>query len=212
MTENNRQSSKQRILNTAVTIFARKGYASTGMRELAESAGVNLAMINYFFGSKKELLKVILETFFQGYLEIVEAELKGEGTLEEKMTRFIHRAIGYISENRDYMIVTLTELPHDDPDITEYKAQWARKAMVTIRDEVCLPLKQRQGVELSPAAIGPLIIGMMSSRFLFEPVMEQVNPPGYGKDFFKNYPDIIANIFLSGITGLQKEAHEESHG
>ena len=211
MQDSKRQSSKERILSVAVSTFARKGFASTGMRELAEGAGVNLAMINYFFGSKKALLKVILETFFQGYLEVLETELKSERSLEEKLTRFIHRAIHYISEHRDYMIVTLTELPHDDPDITEYKAQWARRAMMVIRDEICHPLKLHQGVELSPAAIGPLIIGMMSSRFLFEPVMEQVNPPGYGEDFFKNYPDIIATIFLNGLSGLKRDGEEESY-
>ena len=68
MKNDKQETSKVRILNTAVRIFARKGYASTGMRELADGAEVNLAMINYFFGSKKELLKVILERFFTGYL------------------------------------------------------------------------------------------------------------------------------------------------
>ena len=110
------------------------------------------------------------------------------------------------------MIVTLAELPHDDPEITEYKAQWARKAMHVVRDEICIPVKESQGVDLSPAAIGPLLIGMMSSRFLFAPVMEQVNPPGYGEDFFRKYPDIIAAIFLEGIKGLGKLEGEVSNG
>jgi AcrR family transcriptional regulator len=206
------KSSKERILQKAVQIFARKGYASTGMRELADSAEVNLAMINYFFGSKKELLKVILETFFKGYLEIIEEELTAKGTFDEKISRFIHRAINYISDNRDYMIVTLAELPHDDPEITEYKAQWARKAMHIVRDEICTPVKESQGVDLSPAAIGPLLIGMMSSRFLFAPVMEQVNPPGYGEDLFRKYPDIIAGIFLEGVKGLGNVESEVSNG
>jgi len=55
MNSKNKQSSKERILATAVKIFARKGYASTGMRELADGADVNLAMINYFFGTKSSL-------------------------------------------------------------------------------------------------------------------------------------------------------------
>ncbi len=212
MKNNKQQSSKERILDTAVQIFARKGYASSGMRELADAAEVNLAMINYFFGSKKELLKVILETFFKGYLEIIEEELTGQGSFDEKISRFIHRAIQYISDNRDYMIVTLAELPHDDPEITEYKAQWARKAMFVVRDEICLPVKKSQGVDLSPAAIGPLLIGMMSSRFLFAPIMEKVNPEGYGEDFFRKYPHIITTIFLEGIKGLGNVEIEVSNG
>jgi hypothetical protein len=110
------------------------------------------------------------------------------------------------------MIVTLTELPHDDPEITEYKAQWARRAMHVVQNEICAPVKESQGVELSPAAIGPLLIGMMSSRFLFAPIMEQVNPPGYGEDYFEKYPDIIASIFLCGIKGIVNGNKEVENG
>ena len=45
-------NSKERILRTATSLFARKGFAETGMRELAATAAVNLSMVNYFFGTK----------------------------------------------------------------------------------------------------------------------------------------------------------------
>ena len=214
MSEDKSHSSRQRILAAAVETFARKGFASTGVRELAESAGVNLAMVNYCFGTKKELLKVILDTFFTGYLQIVEDELCGDGSVSEKLERFIHRAIQYIDTHRDYVIVTLTEMPHDDPDIIEHKAQWARRAMQVIQAEVCQPLYEDQGVTLSPVAIGPMLISMMSSRFLFAPVLEQVNPPGYGEEFFARYPGLVASIFLNGISGLPdtSKPSEEADG
>ena len=204
VSEDKAHSSKQRILESAVETFARKGFANTGVREIAANAGVNLAMINYCFGTKKELLKVILDTFFSGYLEIVEGELCGAGSVNEKLERFIHRAIRYIENHRDYVIVTLTEMPHDDPEIIEHKAQWARKAMQVIQAQICTPLYEEKGVSLSPVAIGPMLISMMSSRFLFAPVMEQVKPPGYGEEFFAQYPGLVANIFLDGISGLSE--------
>lgn len=202
-------ASRERILETAVKLFAKKGFAGVGMRELAEDAGVNLAMINYFFGSKKDLLKVILDTFFKGYLEIVERELRGRGTLEQKIRRFIHGAVEYISNNRNHMIVTFTELPHDDPDITEYKASWARQAMLVVQQEICVPLEKEWGKKVSPAAIGPLLIGMMSSRFILAPVMEQIQPLGYGQEYFEQYPEIITQIFLHGIHGTAHLANED---
>ena len=51
---------KERIFRSAVYLFARHGFAGTGLRELAARAEVNLAMINYFYGSQKGLLKEIL--------------------------------------------------------------------------------------------------------------------------------------------------------
>ncbi len=206
--ETQNESSKERILKAATQIFARKGFANTGMRELADNADVNLAMINYFFGNKKELLKIILDSFFAGYIELLETELMRKAPLEEKLERFIHRAVDYLTKNRDPMIITMTELPHDDPDITEHKAGWARQAMTAIQQGICIPIKETHGVDISPATIGPLFIGMMSSRFLFAPVMEQLQPPGYGTSFFEEYPDIISTILIHGIKGLiaKKEA------
>ncbi|MFW2368413.1 MAG: TetR/AcrR family transcriptional regulator [Desulforhopalus sp.] len=204
MAGTNTPESRERIITTAVALFASQGYASTGLRELAEKAGVNLAMVNYFFGSKKNLLLTILETFFSGYLSVVEEELLRPDPFEVKFRAFVQRAVQYIADNRDYMIVTLAELPHDDPDITQYKAEWGRKAMVIIEKEICFPVEKKTGKKLSPAAVGPLIITMMSSRFLFAPIMERVKPPGYGEQFFTEYADIIATIFLDGVNGLER--------
>ena len=194
--------SRERIIRTAVVLFARRGYASIGLRELAEKAEVNLAMINYFFGGKKKLLMIILDTFFAGYLEVLGKELLRDAPFEEKIRTFIHQAVAYISRNRDYMIVSLAELPHDDPDITEYKSQWAKKALAIIQQGICTPLAHRSGKKISPAVIGPLIITMMSSRFLFAPILDKVQPLGYGDSFITEYPDIIATIFLDGINGF----------
>ncbi len=193
---------KTRIIETAVTLFASKGYANTGMRELAEKSEVNLAMINYYFGGKKKLLIHILDTFFAGYLAIIEEELPGPNHLDQKLRQFIYRAVEFIARNRDYMVVTLTELPHDDPEIIEYKANWAKKAMLIINKEICFPLSEERGTSISPGSIGPLIICMMSSRFLFAPIMEKVQPPGYTEKYDDLYPEIIADIFLNGINGL----------
>jgi hypothetical protein len=93
-------------------------------------------------------------------------------------------------------------MPRDDPDITDHKATWAGKAMQIVQQEICQPLERKTGKHLPPMAIGPLVVSMMSSRFLFAPVLEQVRPPGYNEDYFKQYPHIITTIFLHGLHGL----------
>ena len=49
------------ILDTAETLFARRGYAATPLREIADGVGVNPAMVHYYFGSKHALLRQVLE-------------------------------------------------------------------------------------------------------------------------------------------------------
>ena len=47
------------IITVAEKLFSVKGYAGTSVREIAESAGVNIAMISYYFNSKEKLMEAI---------------------------------------------------------------------------------------------------------------------------------------------------------
>lgn len=193
---------KERILKAAKELFARKGFANTGVRELSEAASVNVSAINYFFGSKKGLLINIIEEFFSGYIDIMESELLRDVCLEQKLDRFIRRSIDYISAKRHSMIITMVEFLQNEPDITKHKSRLVLKAMDAIENGICIPIKKTRGVNISSVTIGPLFFGIMSSRFLFEPIVKQLSPPGFTANFFTEYPTIISTILLSGIEGL----------
>jgi AcrR family transcriptional regulator len=49
------------ILEIAAKLFAERGYEGTSVRDIASAAGINLAMVNYYFGSKEKLLEKIVE-------------------------------------------------------------------------------------------------------------------------------------------------------
>jgi AcrR family transcriptional regulator len=52
---------RQRILDTAERLFAREGFPNTSLRSITADAGVNLAAVNYHFGSKEALLEAVLD-------------------------------------------------------------------------------------------------------------------------------------------------------
>lgn len=52
--------SRENILKAAKTLFEEKGFRGTSVRQLAKEAGVNVAMINYYFGSKDKLLEALV--------------------------------------------------------------------------------------------------------------------------------------------------------
>jgi len=56
-----KSDTKQRILDSAEKLFAREGYHNTSLRAITGAAGVNLAAVNYHFGSKEALLKKVFE-------------------------------------------------------------------------------------------------------------------------------------------------------
>jgi len=52
-------STKERILGAAEELFARHGFAGASLRELTATAKVNLAAVNYHFGSKDNLVNEV---------------------------------------------------------------------------------------------------------------------------------------------------------
>lgn len=52
---------KKQIIEAAEVLFARNGYAATSLRQITETADVNIAAVNYHFGSKESLLIEILD-------------------------------------------------------------------------------------------------------------------------------------------------------
>ena len=196
--------SRERILRAAEQLFARHGFAGTGLRELAAAADVNLAMINYFFGSKKALLKEILDIFLSGYLAVACRELAGDADLQVKIRRYIESVLVYFELHRDALLVTITELPHDDPEILEYKAAWGRQMMEVIDREICRPVQDETGNTFSPLVIGPLLTSMLASRFLFAPVMERVQADAVEGIQAREYAEIISCFFLKGLSSQEK--------
>src|SRR5688572_32520929 len=53
-------ATKTKILDTAEALFMTHGFEATSLRSITASAGVNLAAVNYHFGSKEELFEAVL--------------------------------------------------------------------------------------------------------------------------------------------------------
>ena len=92
-------NSEERIKAAARKVFHQKGYAGTRTRDIAEEAGINHAMVNYYFRSKEKLFGIVmLETmtfFFKG----VSAILNNENTsLEEKIEQVVANYIDLLLE------------------------------------------------------------------------------------------------------------------
>lgn len=82
-------SDKQRhILEASEKLFATKGYDGTSVRDIAHEAGVNIAMISYYFGSKEKLLEALFQMRTQEMRVMIEGMLADTDTDSmEKMYR-----------------------------------------------------------------------------------------------------------------------------
>lgn len=62
-------NSKNRILAAATTLFAKKGFDGTSIREICKKAEVNICMISYYWGGKQELYQGIIDNLIENQIE-----------------------------------------------------------------------------------------------------------------------------------------------
>ena len=76
-------STKNKILDAAESLFAENGFNGTSLREITSLAEVNLAAVNYHFGSKKELIKAVMSRYMNELSPRLETAL-GEVCQQDK--------------------------------------------------------------------------------------------------------------------------------
>ncbi|WP_323893571.1 TetR/AcrR family transcriptional regulator [Aeromonas allosaccharophila] len=67
---------KNRILDAAEVLFAERGFADTSLRLITSEADVNLASVNYHFGSKKELIQAVLDRYLSLFMPDLDVRLR----------------------------------------------------------------------------------------------------------------------------------------
>ena len=85
-------SSAERILSTALDLFAVKGYDATSVREICEEAAITKPTLYYFFGNKDGVLQALLKTGFDRFRSIVDAGLERQGSFRERM-KYVTRSV-----------------------------------------------------------------------------------------------------------------------
>ena len=105
-----KKTTEQIILNAAKEVFIKKGYTGARMQEIADAAGINKAMLHYYFRSKAKLFQVILEQTMEQLIPKVARAFDMEGTVVEKFEFLIKNYIQAIRENPHVPIFILHEL------------------------------------------------------------------------------------------------------
>ena len=82
------QDAKEKLLAAATRLFAEKGFAGVSIRQLAEAAGVNSAMISYYYGGKEGLYEAVLTTQYERLLTKFEAIAALEAPVKEKIRQY----------------------------------------------------------------------------------------------------------------------------
>ncbi len=99
-----RESRKSQIMDTALELFAREGYAHCTIAMIAKKAGISKGLLYNYFESKEQLLNEILESGLTEIWELLDPDKDGDLSAEE-LKNFIHIVFRLMRDKRDYWLV-----------------------------------------------------------------------------------------------------------
>ena len=106
------QDTERRILDAAQTVFVRRGTAGARMQEIADEAGVNKALLHYYFRSKERLAAAIFERNAKRLLPPMLAIVGSDASLEEKVERVVAHYLDVLTSAPFLPGYLLSELHH----------------------------------------------------------------------------------------------------
>ena len=195
---------RERIQDAAITLFAQKGFAAVGVREIAASAEVNIAMISYYFEGKVGILRAIIEEFFAQYYRLL-GDINDESKEPEECIRImIRRIVDYVRKNTELAMVVYNELPLDIPEIAEIKAEKITELIRIMRG-----LIRRFGLDpgntFQISMIGPSLFSMIFTNFRLRPVLHHMFKMKFNEVYYERLAETLSTLFLDGIHGVSTQ-------
>ncbi|MEQ1744778.1 MAG: TetR/AcrR family transcriptional regulator [Saprospiraceae bacterium] len=103
-------STEQKIFDAAHEVFSKKGMDGSTMQEIADRAGINKALLHYYYRSKDKLYEMVARAILTKALSAIRHVIENDLPLEEKIRLFIETYIGIISRNTFIPLFILSEI------------------------------------------------------------------------------------------------------
>lgn len=153
--------SRERILEAARSRFAQRGYDRATVREIADAAGVDPAMVHYFFGSKSRLFVTAMEFPVNPLDEIAEAL---DADPEELGGRIVRRFVeSWDASSGAGPLAALLRSPGDERSESMFSEYIRREIAARL-----IPAISGEDPELRAELIGSQLMGLALGRYVLE--------------------------------------------
>lgn len=112
-------NTRQLIFGAARKIFTRKGFGGARMQEIADEAGINKALLHYYFRNKDLLFESIFRDAIKSFIPGIMQTMKADLPFFEKIRLFVVQYIDNLSENPDLAGFILHELRANPQHLAE---------------------------------------------------------------------------------------------
>ena len=187
MNKTKNETTEIQILNAAKTVFQQKGMDGSRMQEIADEAGINKAMLHYYYRSKQILFEAVFNHAFALLAPQLNKILNDDSSIEEKIRNFTSNYISFVNKhpylpnfviqeiNRNPGFVLKMKLNSGFPNIEKFKEQVKKD----VENGIIKPIKAEQlfinilSLSVFPFVATPLIKAFINTddqgfKFLME--------------------------------------------
>lgn len=168
------ESTEERIKEAARKLFTQNGFAATRTRDIAKEAGINLALLNYYFRSKQKLFDLIMIENFRKFLTGLKVNFQDPTMgMEERLGRIVTAYVDFLTEFPDLPLFILNEIRGNPSKIAEQ----VRAELGPARSELFKELqgaKKEGKIELEPFHFVANLVGLTVFPFVARPLIQRV--------------------------------------
>lgn len=191
-------STEEKIYDAARRIFLLKGMDGTRMQEIADEAGMNKALLHYYFRSKENLFKAVFKDIFTKFFSRVKETLFSDKPAEEKMIYFIDNYINMIEANPYVPQFIINEINRDPKMLKSLMFESGIEPQ-QILEMFLNEAKLNNLTNTDPRHIVVSLLGMLILPFAARPLLQMVyfndDAAAYNQ-FLRERKDVVKNMIL----------------
>lgn len=168
------QTTEEAILDAAKKVFVRKGMAGARMQDIADEAGINKALLHYYFRNKEKLFEVIFMEAAEKLFPRINAIFNADQPLFEKIESFCEEYITVVSENPYLPLFVLNEI-NQDPEYFLQKV-WSGRSKpnpAKFLEQIEKEVKKGTIRRISPLHLLMNLISMTIFPFVAKPMFQK---------------------------------------
>ena len=197
-------TTEQKIKEAARKLFTQKGFAATRTRDIAEEAGINLALLNYYFRSKQKLFDLIMMENFRQFIGGMAANFQDGGlTMEERIGKVVNAYIDFLTDFPDLPLFILNEIRGNPSKLAQRINEEVGPARSQFFKQLMEAKKEGKTV-LDPFHFVANLVGLTVFPFVSKPLLQRVT--NVNDEQFKAYMDERRRLVPMWIGMMMKMA------
>ena len=199
-------STEEIILDAAREVFMEKGMEGARMQEIADAAGINKALLHYYFRTKEKLFGLVFDKAFGEFLPRMTVLFSSDIPLLEKLSQFIRSYIELISKNRFLPGFMITEINRDPGKVVEKFQQMASGMLASniriLEKELKNEEKKGNIKYVDPRHLIVNILALCIFPYIGEPLLKPVlfaNDSSEFSAFMEERPALIEKFVLNAL-------------